>query len=76
LKIDVDNHHFEGLSDLALTIGVDGVIHVGATTLNDVKSETDCSDEIAFGKTLPITIKARPTVTPDPLTGPFIVKAP
>jgi hypothetical protein len=76
LKIEIDNHHFETLSDLALTIGVDGVINVGGTTLNDVKSETDCTDEIPFGKTLPVTIKARPTITPDPATGPFITKNP
>jgi len=76
LKIDVDNHHFETLADLALTIGVDGVINVGATTLNDVKSETDCTDEVPFGKFLPVIIKARPTVTPDPATGPFITKNP
>jgi len=76
LKIDIDNHHFENLADLAITIGVDGVINVGATTLNDVKSETDCTDEIPFGKELPVTIKARPTVTPDPAIGPFITKNP
>ena len=76
LKIDIDNHHFENLADLAITIGVDGVINVGATTLNDVKSETDCSDEIPFGKNLPVTIKARPTITPDPAIGPFITKNP
>lgn len=76
VKIDVDNHHFETLADLAITLGVDGVITVGTTTLNDVKSETDCSDEVIFGKYTNQTIKARPTVTPDPATGPFIVKNP
>ncbi|MEI6885421.1 MAG: hypothetical protein WCO02_13100 [Bacteroidota bacterium] len=76
LKIDVDNHHFETLADLSITIGVDGVINVGATTLNDVISETDCNNEVPFGKSLPVIIKARPTVTPDPATGPFITKNP
>ncbi len=76
VKVDVDNHHFETLADLAITIGVDGVITVGATTLNDVISATDCNDEVPFGKFTNQTIKARPTVTPDPATGPFIVKNP
>ncbi|MEI6888250.1 MAG: hypothetical protein ACOYM0_03765 [Bacteroidales bacterium] len=76
VKINIDNHHFENLADLSITISVDGVIHVGAATLNDVISETDCNDELAFGKTLPITLKARPIITPDPAVGPFITKNP
>jgi hypothetical protein len=76
LKVDIDNHSFEALADLAITIGVDGVINVGNTTLNDVKSETDCTQEVPFGKTLNQTIKARPTITPDPAVGPFITKNP
>lgn len=76
VRIDVENNHFETLADLAIVLGVDGVITVGATTLNDVVSITDCSDEVAFGKFTNQTIKARPTVTPDPATGPFIVKNP
>ncbi len=76
VKVDITNNSFETLADLAIVLGVDGVITVGATTLNDVKSLTDCSDEIIFGKFTNQTIKARPTVTPDPATGPFIVKNP
>lgn len=76
VKIDVTNNHFETLADLPIVVAVDGVITVGATTLNDVKSITDCSDEVVFGKSVNQTIKARPTVTPDPATGPFIVKNP
>lgn len=76
VRIDIENNHFETLSDLALTIGVDGIITVGATVLNDVVSDTDCNPEVAFGKMVNQTIKARPTVTPDPATGPFITKNP
>lgn len=76
VKIEVDNNYFETLADLAITIGVDGVITVGATSLDDVISETDCNPEIVFGKSVDQTIMARPTVTPDPATGPFIVKNP
>jgi len=76
LKIEVDNNYFETLADLPITIGVDGIITVAATTLDDVVSETDCSIEIAFGKSVDQTILARPTVTPDPATGDFIVKNP
>jgi hypothetical protein len=76
VKVDVDNKSFETLADLPITIGVDGIIQVGATTLDDVISDTDCNPEVAFGKTVNETIKARPTVTPDPATGPFITKNP
>lgn len=76
VKIEVDNNSFETLADLPITLGVDGIITVGATTLDDVVSETDCSIEVAFGKSVDQTIMARPTVTPDPATGPFIVKNP
>jgi len=76
VKIEVENNYFETLADLPITIGVDGVITVGATTLDDVVSETDCSAEVAFGKDVAQTILARPTVTPDPATGPFITKNP
>ena len=76
VKIDVTNNYFETLADLPIILGVDGVITVGSTTLNDVKSETDCSDEVPFGKFVDQTIKARPTITPDPATGPFITKNP
>jgi hypothetical protein len=76
VKVDIDNKSFETLADQPITIGVDGIITVGATTLDDVVSNTDCSPEVAFGKTVAETIKARPTVTPDPATGPFITKMP
>lgn len=76
IKIEVDNNYFETLADLPITIGVDGVITVGATSLDDVISETDCNPEVAFGKSVDQTIMARPTVTPDPATGDFIVKNP
>lgn len=76
VKVDIDNQSFEGLADQAITIGVDGVIEIGATTLDDVVSNTDCTPEVAFGKNVIETIKARPTVTPDPATGPFITKNP
>ena len=76
VKIEVDNNSFETLADLPITIGVDGIITVGATTLDDVISETDCTTEVIFGKFVNQSIMARPTVTPDPATGPFIVKNP
>lgn len=76
VKIEVNNNYFETLADLSITIGVDGVINVGATSLDDVVSETDCSIEVSFGKYVEQTIMARPTVTPDPATGDFIVKNP
>lgn len=76
VKIEVDNNYFENLADLPVTIGVDGVITVGATSLDDVISETNCNPEVAFGKSVDQVIMARPTVTPDPATGPFIVKNP
>jgi hypothetical protein len=76
VKIEVDNNSFETLADLPITVAVDGVITVGATSLNDVISETDCNQEVPFGKSVNQTIKARPTITPDPATGPFIVKNP
>jgi len=72
----VDNNSFETLADLPIIIGVDGIITVGSTTLDDVVSETDCNAEVVFGKSVDQTIMARPTVTPDPATGPFIVKNP
>lgn len=76
VKIEVENNYFENLADLPVTIGVDGVITVGSTSLDDVVSETDCSPEVSFGKAVAQVIMARPTVTPDPATGPFIVKNP
>ncbi len=76
VKMDINNHHFETLADLPITLAVDGIITVGATTLPDVISETDCNPEVPFGKSVNQTIKARPTITPDPATGPFIVKNP
>lgn len=76
VKMDINNHHFETLADLPITLAVDGIITVGATTLPDVISETDCNPEVPFGKSVNQTIKARPTITPDPATGPFIVKLP
>jgi len=76
VKFDINNNSFETLADLPITLGVDGVITVGTTTLDDVISETDCNTEVVFGKAVDQTIKARPTVTPDPATGPFIVKNP
>lgn len=76
VRADINNNSFETLADLPITIGVDGVITVGATTLDDVISDTDCNPEVAFGKSVIQTIKARPTVTPDPATGPFITKNP
>jgi len=76
VKVDIDNKSFETLDDLPITIGVDGIITVGATTLNDVISDTDCNPEVAFGKSVIQTIKARPTITPDPATGNFITKNP
>lgn len=76
VKMDITNNSYETLADLPITLAVDGIITVGATTLNDVISETDCNPEVAFGKSVIQTIKARPTITPDPATGPFIVKNP
>ena len=76
VKMDITNNSFETLADLPITLAVDGIITVGATSLDDVISETDCNPEVAFGKSVNQTIKARPTITPDPATGPFIVKNP
>jgi len=76
VKFEVDNNYFETLADLPITLAVDGIIEVGATTLDDVISETDCNPEVVFGKFVDQTIMARPTMTPDPATGSFIVKNP
>jgi len=76
VRFEIQNNHYETLADLPLTLAVDGVITVGATSLPDVISETDCNPEVPFGKSVNQTIKARPTITPDPATGSFIVKNP
>jgi hypothetical protein len=76
VKMDITNNSYETLADLPIILAVDGIITVGATTLPDVISETDCTAEVVFGKSVNQTIKARPTITPDPATGPFIVVTP
>lgn len=73
VKINVANNSYEGLSDQQIKIAVDGVIP-GATPLNDVKSDTDCSDEVPFGKFVNQTLKARPAVTSG--TSNFIQQTP
>jgi hypothetical protein len=73
VKIVIANNNYEGLSDETIKIAVDGIIP-GTPPLNDVKSDTDCSDEDIFGKFVNQTIKARPTVTSG--TGNFIPKNP
>ena len=76
VKMVINNNSFENLAGQTnLTIGVDGTITAGSSTLNDVVSATDCSDEAAFGKTVVETIKNRPTIS-DTATPSFITKNP
>ncbi len=73
VKVVIANNNFENLADAAINIAVDGIIPT-TPPLNDVKSNTDCTSEIAFGKNVNQTIKARPTISSG--TGTFIPKNP
>jgi len=75
VKVAVNNNYFENLAGLTVNVAVDGVIP-STPPLPDVISETDCTPEVPFGKNTNLTIKARPTITPDPATGDFIPKNP
>jgi len=60
IKLVISNGTWEGLAEQNLVIGIDGTYSNAA--LNDVKSSTDCTEEVTFGKTVTQTIKARPTI--------------
>ncbi|MCX6236892.1 MAG: hypothetical protein NTY07_04915 [Bacteroidia bacterium] len=74
IKLVISNGTWEGLTDQNIAIGIDGAY--SAASLKDVISNTDCTEEVNFGKTVTQTIKARPTIisnTPsgDPLAVPI-----
>jgi hypothetical protein len=71
VRVKIDNVNFESLSSQPITMGVDGVLPGGN---NDIKSTSDCTDEVPFGKTGTHTIVPRPTIT-DTLPA-FITKNP
>ena len=76
VKFVISNNSFENLTGQNnITIGVDGTITASSSTLNDVVSATNCTDEVVFGKTVVETIKNRPTVS-DTATPSFITKTP
>jgi len=72
IKLVISNGTWEGLADQNLVIGIDGTYSSAA--LNDVKSSTDCTEEVTFGKTVTQTIKARPTIISNITSGdPLVV---
>jgi hypothetical protein len=75
IKLVISNGTWEGLADQAIAIGIDGTY--GTAALKDVKSSTDCNEEINFGKAVTKTIKARPTIISNTPSGdPLVVPTP
>jgi len=76
VRVVIDNRNFETLADQIIKLGVDGWLPTGYT-ISDIKSISDCTDEVPFGKNADFMIQKRPTVAPTvPATTPLITKAP
>lgn len=72
IRVKIDNVNFESLAAQPIIAGVDGVLPSG---VKDIKTLTDCTDEVDFGKTDTYTVNPRPTVAPTTLPA-FITKNP
>lgn len=76
VKIVIENKNFETLADQTIALGVDGYLASGYT-ISDIKSESNCAVEDAFGKHADVIIQKRPTVTAGvPATVPLINQVP
>lgn len=67
IKLVISNGSYEGPTNQDISIGIDGVY--SSSALKDVKSDTDCTEEVNFGKVATHTIKARPAILTDTPSG-------
>ena len=75
VRVVIDNRNFETLVDQTINLGVDGWLPTGYT-ISDIKSISDCTDEIPFGKNANFIIQKRPTVAATVPAVPLINKLP
>jgi hypothetical protein len=69
IRIVINNGNWRTLADQPITVGLDGYLPT-AYSVSDIQGSgaTPCDPEPAFGRTGIYTIKARPTVTGNPVT--------